>query len=82
MARHEAGCTPDGEPVRLLHPTSMASEHHLWQPLNLSIQGCRAVVDFKTFRRADLRDEHIQALQTFVTQHAERLIKSTLLSDS
>lgn len=80
IALHETGGQPGGEPVRLLHPTSMASEHHLWQPIQLSIQGHRTTVDLKTFRRDDLRDHHIQALSAFMSHHSQSLLRSGLLN--
>jgi hypothetical protein len=80
IALHEPGVQADGEPVRLLHPTSMASEHHLWQPVQLSIHGHSTTIDLKTFKRADLHDQHVRALNAFMSHHGESLLRSGLLN--
>lgn len=68
------------EPARFLHPTSQASEHHRWETLTLYVEGVANSLEFKTFRRDDLRNLHLAALQSFISRNLEGLRAAGLIS--
>lgn len=80
LAEYGFGEAPLEEPARFLHPTSQASEHHRWESLTLYVDGVAKALDFKTFRREDLRSQHLAALQAFISRHLTGLRAAGLIN--